>query len=63
MHYPSDVAAGAALGAALGSLVPGLGAPPTEERLFDLAAAANERAPTNGEVAVGAGVPDPDARG
>jgi membrane-associated phospholipid phosphatase len=54
MHYPSDVLAGAALGAALGTLVPGLGAPPTEERLFDLAAAANERAPTNGEVAVSA---------
>ncbi|MGH2952140.1 MAG: phosphatase PAP2 family protein, partial [Solirubrobacterales bacterium] len=42
MHYPSDVLAGAMLGAVLGSLVPGLGAPPTEERLFDLAAAANE---------------------
>ncbi|MGH2952479.1 MAG: phosphatase PAP2 family protein [Solirubrobacterales bacterium] len=62
MHYPSDVLAGAALGAALGSLVPGLGAPPTEERLFDLAAAANERAPTNGEVAAEA-VGHPGAAG
>jgi undecaprenyl-diphosphatase len=61
MHYPSDVLAGAALGAVLGSLVPGLGAPPTEERLFDLAAAANQRAPTNGEVAVGVRIADPDA--
>ena len=44
MHYPSDVLAGAALGLCIGSLVPGLGAPPTEERLFDLAVGANERA-------------------
>ncbi len=28
MHYPSDVLAGAALGAALGSLIPELGTPP-----------------------------------
>ena len=42
MHYPSDVLAGAVLGAALGSLVPGLGAPPTEDRLFELAVDANE---------------------
>jgi undecaprenyl-diphosphatase len=62
MHYPSDVVAGGLLGAALGSLVPGLGAPPTEERLFDLAAAANERAPTNGEVAAPA-VADPRSAG
>ena len=51
MHYPSDVLAGAALGALLGALVPGLGAPPAEERLFELAAVANERARGNGEVA------------
>jgi undecaprenyl-diphosphatase len=44
MHYPSDVLGGAVLGFCLGSLVPGLGAPPTEERLFDLAVDANERA-------------------
>jgi undecaprenyl-diphosphatase len=48
MHYPSDVLAGAALGFALGSLVPGLGAAPTEDRLFDLAVGANERARGNG---------------
>jgi undecaprenyl-diphosphatase len=44
MHYPSDVFGGAALGFTLGSLVPGLGQPPTEERLFELAIDANERA-------------------
>lgn len=49
MHYPSDVLAGAALGAAIGMLVPGLGDAPTEERLFDLAVDANERARSNGE--------------
>jgi membrane-associated phospholipid phosphatase len=48
MHYPSDVLAGAALGAVLGALVPGLGASPTEDRLFDLAVDANERARGNG---------------
>jgi len=48
MHYPSDVVAGAAFGAILGSVVPGLGKPPTEERLFDLAVDANERAQGNG---------------
>jgi hypothetical protein len=36
MHYPSDVLAGAVLGVVLGSLTPGLSAPPTEERLIDL---------------------------
>jgi membrane-associated phospholipid phosphatase len=44
MHYPSDVLGGAALGFCLGMLVPGLGAPPAEERLFELAVDANERA-------------------
>jgi membrane-associated phospholipid phosphatase len=58
MHYPSDVLAGAALGAAIGSVVPGLGATPAEERLFDLAAAANERARGNGEVAPALGATD-----
>ena len=44
MHYPSDVIGGAMLGACIGALVPGLGAPPTEDRLFELAVDANERA-------------------
>jgi membrane-associated phospholipid phosphatase len=44
MHYPSDVLGGAALGFTLGMLVPGLGKPPTEERLFELAVDANEQA-------------------
>ncbi len=51
MHYPSDVVAGAALGFGLGMLVPGIGEAPTEERLFDLAIDANERARANGEPA------------
>jgi undecaprenyl-diphosphatase len=42
MHYPSDVLAGGALGFWLGRMVPGLGAPPAEERLFELAVDANE---------------------
>jgi membrane-associated phospholipid phosphatase len=42
MHYPSDVLAGAVLGFCLGSLVPGLGAAPAEERLFELAIGAGE---------------------
>ena len=44
MHYPSDVLGGAVLGFTLGMLVPGVGQPPTEERLFELAVDANERA-------------------
>jgi len=36
MHYPSDVLAGAALGALLGRLVPGVRDRDTEERLIDL---------------------------
>jgi membrane-associated phospholipid phosphatase len=48
MHYPSDVLAGVVLGVGIGSVVPGLGKPPTEERLFDLAVDANERARSNG---------------
>ena len=38
MHYPSDVLAGAALGAALGTLAPGVGRPDVEERMLDLVA-------------------------
>jgi decaprenylphosphoryl-5-phosphoribose phosphatase len=38
MHYPSDVAAGAALGVLLGALWPGVGPPDMEDRLIDLAA-------------------------
>ncbi len=49
MHYPSDVLAGAVLGATIGALVRGLGESPTEERLFELAIDANERARMNGE--------------
>jgi membrane-associated phospholipid phosphatase len=36
MHYPSDVLAGAALGIAVGALVPGVGERTLEERLMDL---------------------------
>jgi len=43
MHYPSDVLAGAALGGLIGSLMPGVGARPDEERLIDLAIGANGR--------------------
>jgi membrane-associated phospholipid phosphatase len=43
MHYPSDVLGGAALGLCLGRAIPGLGRPPTEDRLFDLAVDVNER--------------------
>jgi membrane-associated phospholipid phosphatase len=38
MHYPSDVLAGAALGLALGAVVPGLDAMGPEDRLIDLVA-------------------------
>ena len=38
MHYPSDVAAGAGLGLAIGALVPGVGERSLEERLIDLVA-------------------------
>jgi membrane-associated phospholipid phosphatase len=40
LHYPSDVLGGVALGLVLGSAVPGLRPPGTEERLIDLVAAA-----------------------
>jgi len=55
MHYPSDVLAGAAVGFAIGSLVPGLGAEPTEDRLFELAVDANERARASRQAAVNGG--------
>jgi undecaprenyl-diphosphatase len=42
MHYPSDVLAGAILGACLGSIVPGLGASPAEDRMLELAVGTNE---------------------
>jgi len=38
MHYPTDVLAGAALGLAIGGLVPGVGERSLEERLIDLVA-------------------------
>jgi membrane-associated phospholipid phosphatase len=38
MHYPSDVLAGAALGAAIGALWPGLRGRGAEDRLIDLVA-------------------------
>jgi undecaprenyl-diphosphatase len=55
MHYPSDVLAGVALGGVLGSLVPGLGKAPAEDRLFELAVGANERARGNGAAVSTAG--------
>jgi undecaprenyl-diphosphatase len=57
MHYPSDVLGGVALGFALGMVVPGLGRPPTEDRLFELAIDANERARRNGERTAAAAPP------
>ena len=42
MHYPSDVLAGAALGIAIGGLVPQLGERSLEERLIDLVARGEE---------------------
>jgi undecaprenyl-diphosphatase len=63
MHYPSDVLGGAVLGFAIGSLVPGLGAPPTEERLFDLAVDANERAQASRRAGGNGGASAPVASG
>ena len=66
MHYPSDVLAGAALGFCIGSLVPGLGERHAEERMFELAVDANERAQAGrraggngGAVSVAGGVSPP----
>jgi membrane-associated phospholipid phosphatase len=50
MHYPSDVAGGAALGALLGALWPGLGSRGSEDRLIDLVAdAARSTAVVSGD--------------
>jgi membrane-associated phospholipid phosphatase len=43
MHYPSDMLAGAALGVAIGALVPGVGERSLEERLLDLIARGEPR--------------------
>ncbi len=59
MHYPSDVLAGAVLGVGLGMLVPGLGEAPTEERLFELAVDANERAQATSHAAGNGGASAP----
>jgi len=63
MHYPSDVLAGAAFGFCIGSAVPGLGTPPTEERLFDLAVDANERAQASRRAGGNGGATAPVASG
>jgi membrane-associated phospholipid phosphatase len=60
MHYPSDVLAGAALGAVLGSLVPGVGAP-TDEQRFEVAADEYERPRLDGEAAPVPATVDPPA--
>jgi hypothetical protein len=59
MHYPSDVLAGALLGAAIGASIPGLGGPDTEARLIDLVAAGRAH-PAEPSGSNGAG-PQPDA--
>ncbi len=59
MHYPSDVLGGVALGFCLGRAVPGLGAAPTEERLFELAVDANERAAASGRAGGNGGAAAP----
>ena len=43
LHYPSDVLAGAAIGIAIGALVPGVGERSLEERLIDLVARGERR--------------------
>jgi membrane-associated phospholipid phosphatase len=43
MHYPSDVLGGAAVGIAIGALVPGVGERSLEERLIDLVARGERR--------------------
>jgi undecaprenyl-diphosphatase len=63
MHYPSDVLGGAVLGLCIGLLVPGLGAPATEERLFDLAVDANERAQASMRAGGNGGASAPVASG
>jgi membrane-associated phospholipid phosphatase len=63
MHYPSDVLGGAVLGFCLGSLVPGLGASPTEDRLFELALDANEQAQAKRRAGGNGGASAPVASG
>ena len=53
MHYPSDVVAGAALGAGIGAAWPGLRGRGTEDRLIDLVVAAVRE--TGGEAGSGPG--------
>lgn len=43
LHYPTDVVAGAAIGIAIGALVPGVGERSLEERLIDLVARGERR--------------------
>ena len=43
LHYPTDVLAGAAVGIAIGALVPGVGERSLEERLIDLVARGERR--------------------
>ncbi len=52
MHYPSDVVAGAALGAAIGAAWPGLRGRGTEDRMIDLVV---DAARASGEGAAGPG--------
>jgi PAP2 superfamily len=59
MHYPSDVIAGVALGTLLGSVVPGLGEPHAEDRLFELAVDANSADQASRRAAGNGGVPAP----
>jgi membrane-associated phospholipid phosphatase len=59
MHYPSDVLAGAALGAVLGSLVPGLGAERREQPAFDVYVDANRAAWVDGGPGVAPAAVDP----
>ncbi len=61
MHYPSDVIAGVALGTLLGSVVPGLGEPHTEDRLFELAVDANAADQASRRAAGNGGAPAPAA--
>lgn len=63
MHYPSDVLGGAVLGFCLGSLVPGLGASPTEDRMFELAVDANEQAQASRRAGGNGGATAPVASG
>jgi decaprenylphosphoryl-5-phosphoribose phosphatase len=57
MHYPSDVIAGAALGALIGRAVPRLDEPSIEERLIDLVASRGASADAASD---GAGVAGPE---